>query len=75
MANAQVGTDVINDKERKGTSLTVSVDELAVLNNAINEVCHGIHMDDAEFEIRMGVSRHEARALLDQIRQALHRAA
>ena len=38
--------------------------ELVVVNNALNEVCNGVHIEDDEFETRLGVSRDDARALL-----------
>ena len=41
--------------------------ELVILNNALNEVCNGVHTDDAEFETRLGATREEARALLLRI--------
>jgi hypothetical protein len=41
--------------------------ELVTLNNALNEVCNGVHIDDPEFETRLGVTRAEARALLLKI--------
>ncbi len=42
-----------------------SQDELRVINNALNEVCHGI--DVPEFQTRMGLTIEEARDLLDKI--------
>jgi hypothetical protein len=59
---------------KEGFSLTISVDELKIINNALNEVCHGIHMDDSEFRVRMGVTRQQARTLLDQLHEILRRA-
>jgi hypothetical protein len=41
-------------------------DELEIINNALNEVCNGIHLE-GEFETRMGCSVEEARALLAKI--------
>ncbi len=49
----------------------MTADQLMALANALNEVCHGSQMDDTEFEIRIGVTRQEARLLLDQVNQAL----
>ena len=48
----------------KGVELTK--DELGILNNALNEVCNGIHLD-GEFVTRMGCTVEEARALLSRI--------
>ena len=38
-------------------------DELGIINNALNEVCNGIHLE-GEFHTRMGCSLEEARGLL-----------
>lgn len=45
--------------------------ELVVINNALNEVCNGVHIDDAEFQTRLGVTRDEARAVLERINRLL----
>jgi hypothetical protein len=45
--------------------LAVTEDELRILNNALNEVCHGI--DVPEFATRMGASLMEVQALLARI--------
>lgn len=46
--------------------------ELGIVNNALNEVCNGIHLN-GEFDTRLGCSREEARALLERIRAFLLR--
>lgn len=48
-------------------------DELVVINNALNEVCHGLAFDDDEFQTRIGFSRAMAQNLLKKIAQALAR--
>jgi hypothetical protein len=40
--------------------------ELGILNNALNEVCNGIHLD-GEFDTRMGCTVEESRVLLAKI--------
>jgi Domain of unknown function (DUF4279) len=40
--------------------------ELGIINNALNEVCNGIHLE-GEFDTRMGCTVEEARALLAKI--------
>ena len=60
---------------RDGATLALSVDELMILNNALNEVCNGIHIPDSEFQTRMAVERSEARAVLDRVHAAWRRAA
>jgi hypothetical protein len=49
--------------------LRLSDDELVWLNNALNEVCNGVTIDDSEFSTRLGGSRQELRALLARIHQ------
>ncbi|VTR96504.1 unnamed protein product [Gemmata massiliana] len=48
--------------------LSVNPDELTGLINALNEVCHGVHIEDAEFEARIGVSRSLLAELLTKLR-------
>jgi hypothetical protein len=43
-----------------------TTDELQIINNALNEVCNGIHLED-EFDTRMGCSVEDARNLLERI--------
>ena len=47
-------------------TVELSTDEILVLNNAMNEVCNGIHLE-GEFGTRMGCSIEEARRLLADI--------
>jgi len=42
-----------------------SEEELIILNNALNEVCHALVIDD--FETRMGMSREFATQLMGKI--------
>lgn len=43
--------------------IKLTVEELKTINNALNEVCHGIEV--FEFETRMGVSRERTTAILE----------
>lgn len=45
--------------------------DLLLINNALNEVCNGVRIDDFEFETRLGVSRDEARQLLRRVSDRL----
>jgi len=47
--------------------LSVTTDELTGICNALNEVCHGVHIEDPEFETRLGVSRAFLADLLAQL--------
>ena len=46
--------------------------ELAIINNALNEVCNGIHLE-GEFGTRMGCTVEEARDLLAEIHRLRNR--
>jgi len=47
--------------------IQVSLDELVILNNALNEICYGIDMDDAEFSVRIGAEHKDGVCLLNEI--------
>jgi hypothetical protein len=46
-------------------------EELVVINNALNEVCHALNFSEDEFQTRLGYSRSMAQALLKKIARAL----
>lgn len=50
--------------EPGAATIRLSRDELHLLNNALNEVCHALTVD---FPTRMGAERDEAARLLQQI--------
>lgn len=47
--------------------IEASTDEVGVLVNAMNEMCNAGHLEDWEFQTRMGVTRGDARALLEAL--------
>ena len=47
--------------------VSVTADELLGISNALNEICHGIHIDDAEFQSRLGVSRKFLASVLGRL--------
>ena len=47
-------------------TVELSKQEVQIINNALNEVCNGIHLE-GEFDTRMGCSVEEGRALLAEI--------
>ena len=49
----------------------VDRDELTLINNALNEVCHGVSFGDDEFQARLGQAREAARALLARVHEIL----
>ena len=62
----------VTDTERNFVTLVVSRDELMLINNALNEVCNGVHElgHDGEFSTRLGRSREEAKQLLAEVHLA-----
>lgn len=47
----------------------LSADELDILNNALNEICHGLDLWD--FSIRIGAEKPEVLRLLHRIAETL----
>jgi hypothetical protein len=59
---------------KKGTTPTPPVftrEELVVINNALNEVCHAQKFSEDEFQTRIGYSRAKAQEVLKKIAKAL----
>jgi hypothetical protein len=54
-------------------SIDFSNDELVMLNNCLNEICNGAHIEDWEFHSRVGWLRSEVQVLLNKIRISLPR--
>jgi hypothetical protein len=50
---------------------TFTREELAIINNALNEVCNGLSFQEEEFQTRLGFSREHARKLLGKVANAL----
>jgi len=63
----------ILDRTPTSASLQLTKDELLLLNNALNEVCNGVHElgHDGEFQTRLGTTRHRAREILREISQLI----
>ncbi|MET4278247.1 hypothetical protein ABIB68_005448 [Bradyrhizobium sp. F1.2.2] len=61
----------INEEE---ADLRVTRDELYMLNNALNEVCNGVHIHENAFQTRLAFERSDLRALLAQICELLPQA-
>ncbi|CAN5693204.1 hypothetical protein BH18ACI4_BH18ACI4_10200 [soil metagenome] len=55
----------IIESTKDKTIVSLSSTELIIMNNALNEICNGV--DIPEFETRVGYSRQQVEALLDQI--------
>jgi hypothetical protein len=53
--------------ERGEVAVTLSPDEISILNQALNEVANGINLSDADFETRIGYTRAQVRELLTKV--------
>jgi len=51
----------------KSVTVTLTADEVVILNNALNEVCNGVDIDDDEFLTRLGQPRERVRKLLQAL--------
>lgn len=52
-------------------TIRLSLTELYIVNNALNEVCNALDLD--EFHVRMGVEREDAAHFLEQIHALIAR--
>lgn len=51
----------------------LSLDELVLLRNVLNEICHGMHLTDNDFVAILNTQRSEAEDLLMHLSNALDR--
>jgi len=58
------------DKNDSGAKVQLSMAELRMINNALNEVCNGVHIPEIEFETRLGQPRETYRQLLEEVHAA-----
>ncbi len=61
----------IERKTKHSCTVTLTRGELVLLNNALNEVCNGIAIDDDGFQTRLGIDRKNARKVLADLGQLL----
>jgi hypothetical protein len=54
---------------KETTTIRLSKEELVIINNALNEVCNGLDLN--EFSTRMGETRKNVEELLFQIRKII----
>lgn len=54
---------------REATQISLSFDELLILNAALNEICNGIEV--FEFSTRIGAEKDEVRELLASLRSTI----
>ena len=57
--------------DREKIVLEVSRADLTLINNALNEVSNGLHMNEDEFHTRLGRTVADARSLLQRINALL----
>ena len=55
----------IEQVEKEITTIRLSQEEVVIINNALNEVCNGLDLN--EFSTRVGASRANVEELLFQI--------
>ena len=53
--------------ERNEVVISLTEDELAIVNQALNEIANGVHISEAEFQTRLGFTRTEVRELLARV--------
>ncbi len=56
---------------RSEVTLTISADDLGILNNAMNEALEALCGDEDEFRTRMGTSRAHVERLLESVNALL----
>lgn len=56
-------------QDQHSAEIQFTIDELEMLINALNEVCHGIDIE--EFETRLGVSQKKMEQLLRHLNKIL----
>jgi len=59
------------DGDARTVRVVLGEGELALIANALNEVCNGVEIEDPELATRLGGERSEARALLAAVGAAL----
>ena len=57
----------IHDQTSRSATVTLTSDELVMVNNALNEVCNGFDIGDDEFSTRLGFGREQLRELLEHV--------
>lgn len=59
-----------SESAKAAATLALTRDELEILANALNEVCHGLDLE--EFSIRMGADKPEVLKLLNRVAALLN---
>lgn len=61
----------IIDTSSEGMTLRVTAHEAMIINNALNELCNGYNLSDADLHARSGATREEIRSALRTINDSL----
>ena len=56
-------------KSSQSITLEFSKEEIVLVCNALNEVCNGIHIEEEEFETRLGGPRERLLSILADIKE------
>jgi hypothetical protein len=59
----------MSDGEIKSAEISLTADEVAIIINALNEVCNDMEVD--EFNARIGADRPKVMRLLEQISESI----
>jgi hypothetical protein len=51
-------------------TVELSVHDATIINNGLNEIAHGVYLDEQEFATRTGTTKQELAAFLDEFNAA-----
>ena len=52
--------------DRDKLTIELTVDDAIIINNGLNEIAHGVYLDEQDFATRTGKTRQEVGAFLDE---------
>jgi len=61
----------MSQDKKAAPAVSFTADELKIINNALNEVCHGVAFSDDELATRLGYTRGQVEAVLAKVSRAL----
>jgi hypothetical protein len=62
---------IVLEQNANFADVRLSAHELTLIGSALNEICNGVDIADFEFQARVGVTRQEARNLLEAVDRLL----
>ena len=48
-------------------NISLTKEEIRIIHQALNEICNGMHIEDSEFETRLGTERKTATDLMKKL--------